>query len=176
MLKRPYNFESLVLFDIDGTLNTGIENDEVVQFFLDRNYAVGISTANPSYHPRNLMSFDWMPANLYMFMANHNFNTFNNVGSNILCGEYNPEMYNYDLNTDMYTSIGVRKGISLGETAYKYGITDPKKCFLFDNDPAYLHGCFLYNNQFNLVCAGRPCGKENMSTNTIYNFLHRKTL
>jgi len=167
----------LVLFDIDGTLNTGIENDEVVQFFLDKNYAVGISTANPSYHPNNLMSFDWMPANLYMFMVNHNFDTFNNVGSNILCGQYNPEIYKYaeNFNKDIYTSLGIKKGISLSETAYRYGIYDPKKCFLFDNDPNYLHGCFLYNNNFNVVCAGRPCGKENMSTNTIYNFLHRKT-
>ena len=161
-------YNGLIIFDIDGTLTTGIDNYEVVQYFLDKNYAVGISTSGAIYHPRNLLSFSWMPINLYIFMENHNFDTFNNVTAGILCGKYNPSAYVSNPNLDIYKNKGWLKGISLEITGRRYGLP-PEKIFLFDNDPNYLNGCFLYNNRFNLVCAGKPCGKENLS---IYNVLN----
>ena len=90
--KKTYS--GLVLFDIDGTLSDGTENYAVVQYFLDRNYTVGISTAGSIYTPNNIKNYKWMPTNLYNFMLKHNFDTFNNVSSNIICGKYNQNIYN----------------------------------------------------------------------------------
>lgn len=163
-------YKGIVLFDIDGTLTTGLENEKVVQYFIDRKYAVGISTAGAMYHPSNLMSFNWMPKNLYQWMEKHNFNTFNNVGSYILCGVYNPEAFNAieernDL--DLYNMLGWRKGLTLSKTAQLYGITNPKKMILLDNDPSYIRGLSLYNPKFNIICAGKPCSNNHMGLHTI---------
>ena len=72
-------FKGMCLFDIDDTLTTGTENEKVVQLCIDSGYAVGISTANPFYTPQTVRFFKWMPSNLYNFMLEHNFDTFNNV-------------------------------------------------------------------------------------------------
>jgi len=175
MSRHIYN--GLVLFDIDGTLTTGTQNEEVVQYFLDRNYAVGITTAGTMYHPCNLLYFSWMPRNLYFFMVQNNFDTFSNVGSGILCGDYNLEVY--DNNTfhllflidDFRTLLGAYKGVSLETTGLLYEITDPKKIILIDNDPYYLKGASIYNNNFVLVSGGKPASAENLSMHTIYNYL-----
>ena len=164
------SYNGIVLFDIDGTLTTGFENEKVVQYFLDRNYAVGISTAGSIYHPSNLMDFPWMPKNLYDWMEKHSFNTFNNVGSYILCGVYNPEAFN-NINErndlDLYNMLGWRKGLTLMSTAQLYGITDPRKMILLDNDPSYIRGLRLYNPKFNIICAGKPCSQNHMGMHTI---------
>ena len=163
-------YEGIVLFDIDGTLTTGLANEKVVQYFIDRKYAVGISTAGSIYHPTNLMTFDWMPRNLYQWMEKHNFNTFNNVGSYILCGVYNPEAFN-DIgernDLDLYNILGWRKGLTLSKTAQMYGITNPEKMILLDNDPSYIRGLSLYNPKFNIICAGKPCSNNHMGMHTI---------
>lgn len=163
-------YKGIVLFDIDGTLTSGLENEKVVQYFIDRNYAVGISTAGAMYHPENLMSFQWMPKNLYQWMKKHNFNTFNNVGSYILCGVYNPEAFN-DIgernDLDLYNILGWRKGLTLSKTAQLYGITNPEKMILLDNDPSYIRGLTLYNPKFNIICAGKPCSNNHMGMHTI---------
>jgi hypothetical protein len=171
--KDTYNhpkYKGIVLFDIDGTLSTGLQNEKVVQYFIDRKYAVGISTAGAMYHPNNLLEFAWMPMNLYNWMEQHNFNTFNNVGSGILCGQYNPEAFNNSNernDLDLYNMLGWRKGLTLAKTAELYDITDPKKMILLDNDPSYIKGLSLYNSNFNVICAGKPCSDNHMSMYTI---------
>lgn len=160
-------YKGIVLFDIDGTLSTGLQNEKVVQYFIDRKYAVGISTAGAMYHPSNLLEFAWMPMNLYNWMEQHNFNTFNNVGSGILCGQYKPEAFNERNDLDLYNMLGWRKGLTLSKTSELYGITDPKKMILLDNDPSYIKGLSLYNPNFNVICAGKPCSDNHMSMSTI---------
>ena len=103
-------------------------------------------------------------------MNKHNFDTFNNVVSGILCGKYNPGAFNNNINLDIYTILGWKKGLTLEKSAEKYGILDPTKMFMFDNDSSYLNGLSMYNPQFNLVCAGKPCDINNMSMNTISKF------
>jgi hypothetical protein len=169
------NYIGLVLFDIDGTLSDGIENYEVVQYFLDRKYAVGISTAGRIYTPDNIKNYNWMPENLYKFMLKHKFNTFNNVSSNIICGKYNSEIFNIKNNIDnidnIYEKIGYLKGITLYETSKIYKITN--KIFLLDNDPSYIKGINIYNNIYNnkykIICAGKPCSNNNLSLKTLKN-------
>jgi len=111
------------------------------------------------YHPNNLLSFAWMPKNLYYWMQKHNFDTFNNVASDILIGEYNPAGYAHIKNNYQGHMVwGLLKGHSLTTTAAKYNIQDHTKMVLFDNDPGFLQGLKKYNKNFNLVCAGKPCG------------------
>ena len=50
-------YKGLCLFDIDGTLTTGYDNEKSVDICLKAGYAVGISTAGSMYHPNNLLSF-----------------------------------------------------------------------------------------------------------------------
>ena len=50
-LNEGFNYKGICLFDVDDTLTLGTENYDVVQLCLDSGYAVGISTANPSYDP-----------------------------------------------------------------------------------------------------------------------------
>ena len=164
--KKTYS--GLVLFDIDGTLSDGTENYEVVQYFLDRNYTVGISTAGSIYTPNNIKNYKWMPTNLYNFMLKHNFDTFNNVSSNIICGKYNQNIYNIKIKIDnIYEKIGYLKGISLYETAKKYNITNNNKIFLLDNDPNYIRGINLFNSEYKIICAGKPCSNNNLSLKTL---------
>ena len=165
------SYKGLCLFDIDGTLTTGENNEQVIDICLNAGYAVGISTAGSMYHPKNLLSFSWMPKNLYKFMQEHNFDTFNNVASDILAGKYDPQ--EYKIIKDNYSGHkvwGLLKGHSLMVTASKYNIIDPTKMVLFDNDPIFLQGLQDYNKNLNLVCAGSPCG-ENLSPKTVIKAL-----
>ena len=82
-----FNYKGICLFDVDDTLTLGTENYDVVQLCLDAGYAVGISTANPSYTPTTIKSKNWMPTNLYNFMVQNKFNTFNNVSTFYLNGK-----------------------------------------------------------------------------------------
>ena len=164
-------YKGLCLFDIDGTLTTGENNEKVVDLCLKAGYAVGISTAGSGYTPRNLTSFSWMPQNLYKFMSEHNFITFNNVASNILAGKYDPLGYKFikDKYFD-HTVWGVLKGHSLMKTAAKYNIKDPSKMILFDNDPSFIKGVKIYNKYMQAICSGSPCG-DILSPTTIINAL-----
>ena len=160
---RMNNYQGIVLFDIDGTLTTGLENEKVVQYFLDRGYAVGISTSGSIYSPKNLKDFDWMPDNLYNFMAKNNFNTFNNIGSDIIVGKYYPSAYRIPFRMNEHLAFGWKKGISMEKTAQLYRITDPSKIVLLDNDPIFIMGVNAYNTQYRTICAGQPCTNQTLS-------------
>ena len=153
------DYKGLCLFDIDGTLTTGKENFEVVQYCLDKGYAVGIATAGSIYQPSNLLDYTWMPSNLYGFMRSNNFNTFNNVASGILTGNQNSAAYTRTLKQkpDNVFWPGWFKGLALERTGLLYGIQDPSMLFLFDNDPSFLTGVQQYNKDLRVVCAGEPC-------------------
>ena len=89
-MPKNKNFKGLILFDIDGTLTTGIENEKVVDMCIKKGYAVGICTAGSMYKMENLKSFNWMPYNLWDFIRQHDDVTFNNVASNIIAGKKRP--------------------------------------------------------------------------------------
>jgi hypothetical protein len=155
-----HKWKGLCLFDIDGTLTTGIDNYTTIELCLQAGYAVGITTAGAMYTPNNLMSFSWMPKNLYNFMSSYGFNTFNNVASNIIMGKYDPSVYidiRYKFD-GQHIMWGLLKARSLVITASVYDITDPKKMILFDNDPGFLEGLSMYNPDLIGICAGHPCG------------------
>lgn len=156
-------YTGLVLFDIDGTLTTGTQNHEVVQMFLDRGYAVGIVTAGAVYTPHNLLRYPWMPRNLYDFMHDHDFDTFNNVASGILMGCYSgKKIYDNAANecpsSNRYVHMGWRKGIALHKTAEKYNIHNHKDRIVFDDLTPFLRGLHLYNPECTHICAGHDCG------------------
>ena len=157
-IHKPIKYKGLCLFDIDGTLTDGTENEAVVQYCIDKGYAVGIVTAGSIYHPNNLLSYNWMPINLYNFMKKNNFNTFNNVASGILLGKHNLKSYSIALLSKPRNIFwaGWLKGLALDETAKLYKLL-PNKIYIFDNDPDYLTGIKYYNNNFNCICAGMPC-------------------
>lgn len=167
----------LVLFDIDGTLSTGTQNEAVVQYFLDNKYAVGISTANSSYTIENIHTISCIPNNLYNFMRFHHFSTFNNVGNGILRGEQNPFVYGIQnlVYTHLYGGktynighhLGYLKGMTLQKTAMIYNITDPHFMILIDNDPDYISGCLDYNNCFTVIAGGKPASHMNLSLHLI---------
>lgn len=153
------DYKGLCLFDIDGTLTTGRENEKVVQYCLDKGYAVGIATAGKIYTPSNLMNYDWMPRNLYDFMKRNNFDTFNNVASGILTGHYNSAAYTKTLENkpDDVFWPGWFKGLALERSGMLYGISEPSQLILFDNDPDFLMGVRHYNSNLRVICAGMPC-------------------
>ncbi len=158
VLQTP-DYKGLCLFDIDGTLTTGKENEKVVQYCIDKGYAVGIATAGAMYNPGNLMSFKWMPKNLYEFMSKNKFDTFNNVASGVLQGVHNSAAYTNTLSTKPHNIFwpGWFKGVALERTGKAYGITDANNLFLFDNDPSFLTGVRYYNSDLRVVCSGMPC-------------------
>ena len=152
------NFKGLCLFDIDGTLTDGLDNEGVVQECIDAGYAVGISTAGSMYNTTNIKHFPWMPENLYNFMKNRNFDTFNNVNDSVLCGKDSMNEYNNLFVPNDMSVWGIRKALTLEKTAKNLGITEPSKMIMFDNDPSYLDGMRSVNPDFTLICAGEPCG------------------
>jgi hypothetical protein len=168
----PKKWNGICLFDIDGTLTTGIDNTKSVDLCLKAGYAVGIITSGSLYTPENLMSFGWMPKNLYDFMYDHGFNTFNNVANNIIMGKYDPSTYQ-DIRNKFQGSHemwGLLKGRSLVITASEYNISNPKKMILFDNDPIFLESLSKYNPYLVGICAGYPCGPV-MKPQLIHNIL-----
>ena len=155
-LNEGFNYKGICLFDVDDTLTLGTENYDVVQLCLDSGYAVGISTANPSYDPDTIKTKNWMPTNLYDFMSRTQFNTFNNVSTFYLNGKIQKDAYIKNQPSEYV--LGWRKGLSLVSTANLYGITDPKKMILFDDSRDFLKGILNYNNKVKAVCAGPDCG------------------
>lgn len=173
MLEVP-DYKGLCLFDIDGTLTTGTENEKVVQYCIDNGYAVGIATAGAIYNPGNLMSFEWMPKNLYQFMRNNNFNTFNNVASGVLKGVHNSAAYTKTLSrkpNDVFWP-GWFKGLALERTGKLYGIKDPSHLILFDNDPSFLNGVKQYNSNLTVICGGSPCSNDTLNLDTVRRILN----
>jgi hydroxymethylpyrimidine pyrophosphatase-like HAD family hydrolase len=157
--KYTQNYKGICLFDIDGTLTTCKENEQVVQYCIDKGYAVGIATAGSIYNQSNISSFNWMPKNLYEFMKKNNFDTFNNVASGILAGRYNYAEYTKTLDNKPYNIFwpGWLKGVALENAGRIYKIKNPKKLILFDNDPNFINGVRHYNKNLNVICAGMPC-------------------
>ena len=153
-----HSFKGVCLFDIDGTLTDGLDNERVVQECIDAGYAVGISTAGSMYKTTNIKYFPWMPRNLYDFMEKRNFDTFNNVNDSILCGKNSMNEYDNLFVPDGMSVWGIRKALTLEKTAQKLGITDPSKMIMFDNDPGYIDGIRSVNPDFTVICAGEPCG------------------
>ena len=161
---QPYT--GLALFDIDGTLTTGTENEKVVQYYIDKGYAVGIVTAGAVYRPENLLGYKWMPKNLYDWMKARDFNTFNNVASRVLTGKYDPKSY-YECMSSKPKNIfwpGWLKGLAMERTGKLYGT---KNIILFDNDPSYIDGVRQYNKNLKLICAGSPCGNTTLSMKSV---------
>lgn len=147
-------YKGVCLFDIDNTLTNGTENELVVKQCLDEGYAVGISTANPYYTPHTIRFFKWMPNNLYQFMVQNNFDTFNNVSSLYLNGKIEKDKYD-EIDSQIYSSTinvyGWRKCFSLISTAKLYEIEDLKKVFLFDDDKGYINGALSFNDKVNII-------------------------
>ena len=77
------------------------------KYFIDRKYAVGISTAGAMYHPSNLMSFNWMPKNLYQWMEKHNFNTFNKFSFFVFTYKsiLQPQTFTSNVKLVLYTNL-----------------------------------------------------------------------
>ena len=134
------DFKGICLFDIDGTLTDGRDNYNVVQKCINSGYAVGISTAGSMYKTTNIEYFPWMPTNLFNFMKNRNFDTFNNVNDSILCGKNSLNEYNNLFVPNGMSIWGIRKALALEKTAKNLGITEPSKMIMFDNDPGYIDG------------------------------------
>jgi hypothetical protein len=150
-------YEGLILFDIDGTLTTNSKEDnhDIVNFCLTNNYAVGISTAGSIYSMNNLLTYPWMPKNLYDFIIDNNNVTFNNVRSHILCGRYNYEPFgkiygNVNQKFDL-TKFGYAKAFTMLKTAEALNIKDPTKLILVDDSLAFLQGYRNFNKNYNFV-------------------------
>ena len=151
------SYKGLCLFDIDGTLTTGQDNEKSINICLQNGWAVGISTAGAMYDPTNLRSFPWMPKNLYDFMAKHNWTTFNNVARNIYGGKPKQQP-NHD--QEGHKKWGILKGYSLLETAEALNIIPHKNnLILFDNDPSFIEGTKMFP-QNQAICAGAPCSQH----------------
>lgn len=150
------NYKGLVLFDIDGTLtsNTAQNNYSIVQACIDNSFAVGICTAGSVYSMENILSYNWMPRNLYDFIQKEDKITFNNVGSKILLGKPNELLYSKLSNQHP----GFLKGFALEKTANALGITSPKCMILCDDDIGYIEHFRQYNPNLNVVCSGVSCG------------------
>ena len=173
--KYIHNFKKyngLCLFDIDGTLTEGKDNYNVVQYFLNLGYAVGVNTAGSIYTVENLKFFEWMPSNLYEFMMKNNFKTFNNVGSRWLCGKQDFDSFNYidskvPSGIDLY---GWRKGFALEQTAKMFNISNPKKIVMFDDLEYFVRGIKAFNNNFNIILIS-PDSKYKLNLKTCKEFV-----
>jgi hypothetical protein len=150
------NYKGLVLFDIDGTLtsNTAQNNYLIVQACIDNSFAVGICTAGSVYSMENILSYNWMPKNLYDFIVKEDKITFNNVGSKILLGK--PNKLSYSKLSNQHP--GFLKGFALEKTANALGITNPKCMILCDDDIGFIQNFKKYNPNLNVVCSGVSCG------------------
>lgn len=153
-------YKGLILFDIDGTLTTGQHNEEVVQACIDNGWAVGICTAGPVYRMGNLLSYPWMPKNLYDFMILHNNITFNNVGSGFLTGKLNIEAYKSLRVPNGIDTYGYRKGYALQQTGKAIGISNPKCLVLCDDLRTFIRGVLAYNPKLTTLCSGTDCNGQ----------------
>lgn len=155
-------FPGLVLFDIDDTLTTGNDNENVVQTVLNRGWAVGICTANSSYTMENIKNRSWMPKNLWDFIRKNNDITFNNVGSGFLMGKNQLAVYKRlysqtPSGTDVY---GFRKGFALETNGKALGIKNPKCMVLCDDLTPFIQAVHKYNPSLTTICSGADCGGQ----------------
>lgn len=155
---KKYN--GLVLFDIDGTLtpNSANYNFSLVQTCINENFAVGICTANRGYSMKNLLTFDWMPNNLYNFIIKQKNITFNNVGSQVLMGKTSKDYSNL-----LHQHPGYLKGFALEKTANTLGIINPSCMILCDDDNGYIEYALKYKSDINIV----NCGTERLNTQNL---------
>jgi hypothetical protein len=155
---KTLQYKGLILFDIDGTLTVnGQDNEEIVQACIDSDFAVGICTAGSVYTMQNLLSYPWMPRNLYNFINKHNDITFNNVAGGVLMGKLNPNSY---LKLPNHHP-GYLKGFAMVETGKALGITKPECIILCDDQESYLQHALKYNSRLNVVCVnGADCGEK----------------
>jgi len=159
--KRDFKkYNGLVLFDIDGTLtpNSANYNFLLVQTCINENFAVGICTANRRYSMKNILTFDWMPINLYNFISKQKNITFNNVSNQVLMGE-TTEQYFKLLNQHP----GYLKGFALEKTANTLGIINPSCMILCDDDNGYIEYALKYKSDINIV----NCGIERLNTQNL---------
>lgn len=156
-------YKGLVLFDVDGTLttNSAENNYSVVQACIDNSFAVGICTAGSIYSMQNILSYNWMPKNLYNFILQEDNITFNNVGSKILMGQ--SDVISYSKLSNQHP--GFLKGFALEKTANALGITNPKCMILCDDDSGYIKHFLKYNPNLNVVCSGISCGEDTTRLN-----------
>lgn len=162
-IEKCKKYNGLVLFDIDGTLtpNSSSYNFLIVQACIDKNFAVGICTANRSYSMENLLTFHWMPQNLYNFIHKEQNITFNNVGTQVLMGKSGKRYYSKLL----HQHPGYLKGFALEKTANNLGITNPNCMILCDDDQGYIEYALKYNSNINIV----NCGSEKLSIQNVKN-------
>lgn len=154
--------KGLVLFDIDGTLTTGKDNYNVVQYCIDNGWDVGICTAGAIYNMNNLLQYPWMPRNLWTYIWDKSNITFNNVGSMVLAGKLNRDLYKklaYESNIqNPMVMLGYLKGFALIETGKLLGIHDPKRLVLCDDLSMFIEGVHKFNPELQTICAGENCG------------------
>lgn len=155
-------FPGLVLFDIDDTLTTGNDNENVVQMVIDHGWAVGICTANSSYTMDNIKNKSWMPKNLWDFIKKYNDITFNNVGSGFLLGKKQLGVYKrlYSETPPGIDVYGFRKGFALEQTGKVLGINNPKCMVLCDDLKPFIEGVKKYNPELITICSGSNCGGQ----------------
>ena len=102
----------------------------------------------------NLLTYSWMPQNLYDFMIKNSNVTFNNVGSYILMGKLNKQEYS-EL---AIKTPGYFKGFALEKTAETLLISNPQCMIICDDDKDYIKEALSYNKDLNIVCSGINCG------------------
>jgi hypothetical protein len=157
--------QKVILFDIDGTLTDQpeYENEQIIEFCLVNDIAVGVCTAGGVYQPNNIDRFDWCPKNLYKYMKDTDFVTFNNVGEGgqLLLGKPAAKLYSNAMsqippNTNPY---GWMKGFVMFKTLEHFNIKNNKNVILLDNDKHYLNGVKKFNNSYNRICVNKTCKK-----------------
>ena len=169
------NYENLtekvnkvILFDIDGTLTDqpDYENEKIIEYCLVNNVAIGICTAGSVYQPDNIDRFDWCPQNLYQYLKNTNFRTFNNVGpgGELLNGKDAAKIYNNVLkklppDTNQY---GWLKGFVMSKTIEQFDIP-AKNVILLDDDRHYIDGVKQFNRSHNVICVNKTCPKLDLN-------------
>ena len=100
-----------------------------------------------------------MPQNLFQFMQQNNFNTFNNVASGILGGENGIKVYHKEIEKkpeDIFWP-GWLKAVAMKKTGELY---NTKNVILLDNDGSFIQGVKAYDKNLKVICAGKPCGRN----------------
>jgi len=174
---RPAKKNGMCYFDIDDTLKTSISDaDSIMNECLNNNFDIGIITAsNRSInHICNGISAGglesgsnrWMSSLLCKHFKDTNNLTFNS--STILAGRQTP-MY-LPIDTPEPFRTGYIKGVAMAygkDLLYPY--MDDKCVVLFDDDPNYIEGVKLYNNNLEVQCANYACGGTPLSLDIVKN-------
>ena len=168
--KVPKKYKGMIFFDIDGTLATGKENKEIVDYCLSKGLEVGVLTASSKYTTQNLHTFEWMPPNLYELLTNNHFRTFSSIAGNVVGGVYNPsfyakakssQKYQEDMEKcgrDNYCVLGWMKGYVMEKMSHEFGISDMKCVGIADDN--LLVGIRTFNPDYFRICGGEKCGEQ----------------